>query len=197
MSLLDERELAHQILGAFYRVATQTKDRTPGAPINVDGFFGVPEDSTELEARATAFAGKRLALDLYIVPKNFAKAFLCRQVGKELVALYAIPPAEWDEDEKGCVDEMEYRIKRLVHKLSESKQWFDLQPQGGNPYDPEERLDLGHDTMTMAFKIKPAGLEAAFRLIPGTKYEQGPKSVRDRVGEKWQDAPQWLKDEAK
>ena len=197
MGVMEEEDLELMLLACFYHLCKSTRDRSPGVPTEVDEMFGLPVSPGDLVSPARAVAGPRLALETYLVPRKAAMSWLNRGSADAMVSLLYIPVDHWTEKELEQVDMLEFEIKCAVHRLTEQHSWFYLTPQGGNPYDPDEDLELGNDGLTAAFKITRGGLVAALDRVPGSKYAIAP-NLRDRVAaDAYDHAPDWFKGQEK
>lgn len=195
--MLDWHECEMHLLSIFARVARTGVDRRPDEMVQVDQGTGLPLSANDLRPTYAAITGRKLALDYVVVPRNLASAILGRSQRtpdgvEERVALAFIPPAEWSRPEREAVDALEERLKLTAARLADRHGWFNLQPLGGNIYDPDELMPLDDHGLPMALQITYAGLDEALRRVRGTKWERGPRSLKDEVGsEKWAKAPQW------
>ena len=198
MAVMEEKDLELMLLAIFYHCCKSTRDRAPGVPVEVDPVFGLPTNPGDLVSPQRAVAGHALALSQYLVPGKAASAILTREINPQgdVVSLLYIPRQHWTEKEVELVDALEFEIKVLVARLTEEHQWFYLTPDGGNPYEPDEPLDLV-DGLTQAFKITHHGLKHALEVIPGSKYSRAP-NLADRVPpEDYAQAADWFRDQEK
>lgn len=199
MALPYDQVEAH-VLSVFVR-ATRCRDRRAQAGA-VDHNTGLPVSSANLLSRELAISGDRLAMELVVIPRSLAASILRRSVDKSVhenghVALQALPPSTWTDEERELVDALEHRIKVVAHRL-EKNGWINTRPDG--MYEGEKLpygTALNNDGMTCAFQITWEGLKEAKKRYKGTAWDQGPLSPEaDLTREAWSKRPDWARSES-
>lgn len=200
MSVLDPYDLEMHLLSAAYRLRTQARDRRGSVELwRVDPETGIPLSSKDMVGRKEAKSGLRLALEHVFTPLSLATGLLRRDLGEDgIVALGSLPQKEWSAQEHEWVDALVEQIQVKVHQLS-SQGYFrasvDVEGYGLG----EDRLStavckFGRPDLTHAFQVTARGLEYAKQRVRGTRWERGPLTLREDVGEtKWRNAPEHAK----
>jgi hypothetical protein len=194
-TVIPDEELELQLYSVFARTARQVCDRR-GDVAAVDHRTGLPTSANDLLPRYKAVSGVGLALQLIVVPRQFAASMLRRPVPVEQsesghVALQAIPATQWTASETELVEALTEQIKIKVHQLAESKGHFNPH---GEEFEPGRPL-LGDDGLTCGFKITYKGLMHAIEKVRGTKYETGATNVEADLGRGALKGVQWAQQE--
>lgn len=170
--------------------AGQGTDPTRGFDLTT----GAPKREADLAPRWRALSGTPLALEIVMVPRQFAKATLHRlKDGRKDCSLSVVPEERWTWQEAHAVGEFTISVKLAVHQGAE-RGWFDPQPLALG-LEEGHRLPLSaKDGMTEGFKILPAGLTEA-RAFAAAHPQLRPTDPRQDYGEDaWHLIPQWLRD---
>lgn len=199
-------DLRMLILSHFYR-SQFTRDRGPPAMCPLNAATGLPESANDLLGRGDSrvVQGPKLALAQMVLPRAFASGVLCRDVAAPgstkpcPVPLRRWKPSEWTDLELEQVNELEYKVQRLVHLMATPDQGglFDVNPsEWTNEDGTPARNDFDDAGLTRGFKITRSGLDEANRVVPGTRWATGPKTLRESMHpDDWAAAPDWLKAE--
>jgi len=164
MALWSVEDCERLILGNYYRLMTQGKDRRGANMDPVDPRTGLPLKESDLLPEAYAIRGAELALKVPCEPRTWAVGHL---------GLADTPKADWTSDDAGQVSELTRRFKLAMHRMSERGLMI-VQPESlwdGKP------MVLGEDGLTIQGKITEKGLLECEKVIKGTKLARGPVSV--------------------
>jgi len=193
-------DLENSILGYFYLVATQWRDRSPQAMVDkVNVTTGLPERSSDLLAAHRAVHGDSLALMNTPTPRGLAASMLRYHASSDLACsgmqdcagcrqLDLKPPAEWSAEESDMVAGLTYRLKLAAHRLGDQG-WADVHP----PSMDGEPHPLGEDGLTQRFGITRAGLLEARRRAPEQGWESQKRGWQEALTKaEWSKTPEWL-----
>jgi hypothetical protein len=184
MELPDLDRLELMILGVYYRIRMQGRDRRSSEVGQVDPGTGLPLSEADLLPKYHALVGEELALKVVCDPEWWATCF----TGLEHTRKDA-----WTDEDCYAHSEMKARIKRVVHRLAERGCMNERPPESG--YDTEAGR-LGDDGYGFMAKITPKGLDEAMVKIPSTKYKAGPMSALTDAPEAIRaGAPQYARDQ--
>lgn len=162
--LPDVEEVQKWILGTYYRIKHQGRDRRGDGMVPVDPATGIPLSEKDLLPMARALRGASLALQVPCEPRWWAQCHL---------TLSDTPKSQWTEEDCELVSELEFRFKVAIRRLSERGLMNEHQET-----DLDSRpIGTGADGMAIIAHITPRGLEEAEKVIPGTKLSRGPVSV--------------------
>jgi hypothetical protein len=156
------------LLGDLYRIANQGRDRRGQGSHVLDPVTGLPADPGFLLSDENAPSGDGLALNWVVVPRQLARVH---------AGLWAVAPAEWSEEARIAVAEIERRLKAVIRRLAEKGCMTETPPLA----EGHEPLPLGGDGYCQAAMFEPKGLKRARKKIPGTVYERGPVSCLVRL----------------